>query len=156
MVERNYSSADVAAVANIRPGTFDAWLNRGQLDVGPGPGQGRSRRYDLKTAVHIAIVARLVGIGFAIRDASDAAENSLRAVDRGENFLLIAPPGEASAGGAPTVHAIKCAHASELPQFFPLFPDGPPAVYAVVDLRAIAAEVEARLTERLKAREADA
>ena len=148
MAEQNYSSADVAAVANIKPGTFDAWLNRGHLGVEPGPGQGRSRRYDLKTAVHISIIARLVEIGFTIRAASDAAENSLNMAKSGlVDFLVIAPRSELQ---EPVNQAVDCKDVSVLVEsFFPLmFPDGPPDAVAILNLATLSARVERRLTER--------
>ena len=155
-----FTTADVVAVTETRPGTLDAWLARGQLLVEPGPGTGRSRTYDFATVVYIAIVARLVGIGFTVSSASDAAVNTLDAAKRSSDdfvFLVLGPPSEATPGvepsQAPTVSIINVKDVSELAQFFDMFPDGVPDAFAVIDLAAISAKVEARLTDRLNARE---
>lgn len=149
-----FTSHDVAAVTGVNLGTLKTWTARKQLLVDAGPGTGRSRKYDFGTVVHIAIVGRLVDLGFAVKSASAVAMHALHAFKYGRgDFLIVGPPRQRPPNVAPskvpTIDVVKCDNLAELATIMDGIPHGPPDTFTIVDLTAVSANIETALGERM-------
>lgn len=71
--EQTYGPAEVCEAAGVPRATFHSWLARHYLPLPPSLGAGRERRFSIRDAVRVAIVAELNRVGVSVGVAARAA-----------------------------------------------------------------------------------
>jgi hypothetical protein len=136
----------VAEVADIEVGTLNVWVQRGLIPGMTIGARGRQRDFDLDTATHILIMAKLVRLGFGAPFAGWIISGWRR-----HKFLLIAKnPAKPDRGRPPEAVGQQTIRQtglfywkgfdseSELPEVLKGYPGEPPSVYVVVNVESLA------------------
>ena len=130
-------------VAGVQVGTLNAWIQRGYMPWIIADVRGRSRDFDLFTAVHVAIMVELVRFGFGAPLASIAATDALSSPEPfcvfTHEFLKRSPGEVAEKMGFRHRHFSS---ERKLPEALTNWgPGGTPSVYMVVNLRSVRARI---------------
>ena len=130
--------------AGVQVGTLNAWIQRGFIPQVIADARGRSRDFDLETAVHVAIMVELVHFGFGAPLASIAAAYALNGPEPFCVFTheLLKP----SSGEIADKMGFRHRHFSserKLPEALANWgPGGTPSVYMVVNLRSVRTKIQ--------------
>lgn len=147
--EAKYSSTEICEAIRLPRTTLDAWLLRRYIDLPPGPGTGRTRKFTSDEVVIIAVTAELTKLSLNIKAAAHAAGLLARAPDGAsrprlleeDGWTLIVAPSPAPAGiDAPELSPLALIRAKTLTGLLRYVQSalGNPASVVIVDVSQIA------------------
>jgi hypothetical protein len=165
----------VQRITHVPSPTLNVWISRQLIPGVSSPGQGKARRFDLDTVLHIAVMGALARIGYGAPFARMAADKAAvpgaaaaaNAADPGTAIAAVAAavarngfdlPGAKlvigparknlyGLGVTPTIDYIVAETFAELDDALDGFFDGRPEAFAIVELDKLAARVRKAFLE---------